>query len=345
MEQQKMVEMFESIPQFETYSNYSHTLSRVFKNNSLKNLIDILKNPKKFHGGYFLDEISKKENDNEKVSSVNIMKNFYSNNSNSNSPVKNTHKKTKSTINNNKIEIKRSFLANCMNDVPDVNKYNPNYNAIYKNVHTFKILPPVNHNLKNNKNKKKNLIMIRNNSANKIVSKNNDEKIYINHMTEGNNKKKRKKIILPPIKNINNNVKEIDKNNHALKFDNYTKRVFSVKQTNDKVSYLEPYNYLKNLDKSIDFKKIPSRKENSLINSSLLETPNFCYYHPNYDIIYKSPIKFSFKYDEKKKHNKKFMMKKLLSSFKCEPGYHIIDVKKLDENNKDDKLRERLLQN
>ena len=39
------------------------------------------------------------------------------------------------------------------------------------------------------------------------------------------------------------------------------------------------------------------------------------------------------------------MMKKLLSSFKCEPGYHIIDVKKLDENNKDDKLRERLLQN
>jgi hypothetical protein len=148
-------------------------------------------------------------------------------------------------------------------------------------------------------------------------------------MTEGNNnKKKRKKIILPPIKNNNINDKEINKNNHALKFDNYTKRVFSVKQTNDKISYLEPYNYLKNSDKSIDFKKIPSRKENSLINSSLLETPNFCYYHPNYDIIYKSPIKFSFKYDEKKKLNKKFMMRKLLSSFKCEPGYHIIDVKK-----------------
>ena len=99
------------------------------------------------------------------------MKNFYSNNSNSNSPVKNTHKKNKSTINNNKNEIKRSFLSNCMNDVPDVNKYNPNYNAIYKNVHTFKILPPVNHNHnhKNKKNKNKNLIMIRNNSANKIV--------------------------------------------------------------------------------------------------------------------------------------------------------------------------------
>ena len=64
MEQQKMVEMFESIPQFETYSNYSNTLSRVFKNNSLKNLIEILKNPKKFHGGNFLDEISKKENEN-----------------------------------------------------------------------------------------------------------------------------------------------------------------------------------------------------------------------------------------------------------------------------------------
>jgi hypothetical protein len=93
MEQQKMVEMFESIPQFETYSNYSNTLSRVFKNNSLKNLIEILKNPKKFHGGNFLDEISKKENDNEKISSINLMKNFSTNKSNSNSPIKKTHKK------------------------------------------------------------------------------------------------------------------------------------------------------------------------------------------------------------------------------------------------------------
>ena len=343
MEQQKMVEMFESIPQFDTYSNYSNTLSRVFKNNSLKNLIEILKNPKKYHAGNFLDEMSKKETDYEKNSSINLIKNYYNNSSNSNSPNKNLHKKTKSLNNSNKIEIKRSFLSNNINDVPDVNKYNPNYNAIYKNVHTFKIIPPINYHNKNEKKKNK---IFRNNSANKFISKNNDEKIYVSHMTEGNNKKKRKKIILPPIKNINNNNKEINKNNHALKFDNYTKRVFSVKKTNDKISYLEPYNYLKHLDKAMDFKKIPSRKENSLINSSLLETPNFCYYHPNYDIIYKSPVKFSFKYDEKKKLNKKFMMRKLLSSFKCEPGYHIIDVKKLNNNNNlDDKLRERLLQN
>ena len=43
MENNKVVEMFDSIPKFETYSKYSISLQRIFKNNSLKNLIKDLK--------------------------------------------------------------------------------------------------------------------------------------------------------------------------------------------------------------------------------------------------------------------------------------------------------------
>ena len=70
MENNKVVEMFDSIPKFETYSKYSVSLQRIFKNNSLKYLIKDLKSPKKIHelkneknkngseGKYFTDNIN-----------------------------------------------------------------------------------------------------------------------------------------------------------------------------------------------------------------------------------------------------------------------------------------------
>ena len=38
-----MVKMFESIPNFDTYSHYNSKLEKVFKSGSLKNFIETLK--------------------------------------------------------------------------------------------------------------------------------------------------------------------------------------------------------------------------------------------------------------------------------------------------------------
>jgi hypothetical protein len=68
----KVIEMFDSIPKFETYSKYSQTLGRVFKNSSLNSLLRDLKNPKTFndlddgnpknHEKFFTDNIVNLEN-------------------------------------------------------------------------------------------------------------------------------------------------------------------------------------------------------------------------------------------------------------------------------------------
>ena len=60
MRDEKMIEMFDSIPKFETYSKCSQSLARMFKHNSLNNLIHELKYPKRFHNREFLDEFSEK---------------------------------------------------------------------------------------------------------------------------------------------------------------------------------------------------------------------------------------------------------------------------------------------
>ena len=68
----KVLEMFDSIPQFDTFSKYSSSLQRIFKHSSFKNLLQELKSPKKFneyekenkkneHGKFFTDNISNLE--------------------------------------------------------------------------------------------------------------------------------------------------------------------------------------------------------------------------------------------------------------------------------------------
>ena len=67
MKDAKMIEMFDSIPKFETYSKYSQSLARMFKHSSLNNLLHELKYPKRFHNKEFLDDFSERNSpDNEK---------------------------------------------------------------------------------------------------------------------------------------------------------------------------------------------------------------------------------------------------------------------------------------
>ena len=187
-------------------------------------------------------------------------------------------------------------------------------------------------------NNKSKIIKTENNKESNKVNNNefntneNKSKILLTGIEE--KKVNKKKIFLPPI---------VDKNNHAIKFESYTNRVFQIPKQNDKISYIEPYDYLSKLDKVIDFKKIRSRNEYGLITPSQLDTPSFCYYRPKYDLVEKSSIKFKFKNDnDKTENNKKYLMRKYLASYNDEPGYHIIDTKKLEEFQVDPELRDRL---
>ena len=49
MKDNKTIEMFESIPTFETYSKYSQTLARMFQRASFKNLLYELRHPRRFN--------------------------------------------------------------------------------------------------------------------------------------------------------------------------------------------------------------------------------------------------------------------------------------------------------
>ena len=359
MESDNLLEMFGSIPRFNTYSDYSNTLNRVFKYTSLDNLIYNIKHPKIIKSsGFFEDDVKK----------INSDKKFLDNLLD-NQPVqmeeeddffdekydkKNLKKKERKKKNKlNKSVTKKNYN----NDIkiykpesPDLNKYNPNYNAIYKNIHSVKIVLSDREkqeliNKKKNNNKSKILKTHNNNTENNKEyntennnneHNNNDNKSKILLTGVEEKKKNKKKIFLPPI---------IDKNNHAIKFESYTNRVFQIPKQNDKISYIEPYDYLSKLDKVIDFKKIRSRNEYGLIAPSQLDTPSFCYYRPKYDLVEKSSIKFKFKNDNDKdeyKNNKKYLMRKYIASYKDEPGYHIIDTKKLEENQIDPELRDRL---
>ena len=358
MESDNLLEMFGSIPRFNTYSDYSNTLNRVFKYTSLDNLIYNIKHPKIIKSsGFFEDDVKKINSDkkfldnlldnqpvqmeeeddffDEKYDKKNLLKKKGKKNDKLSKSV------TKKTSNNNDNKIYKP-------DSPDLNKYNPNYNAIYKNIHSVKIVLSDKEkqelmNKKKKYNKSKILKTENNKESNKDNNNNNNNEYNTNEnkskiLLTGIEEKKinKKKIYLPPI---------VDKNNHAIKFESYTNRVFQIPKQNDKISYIEPYDYLSKLDKVIDFKKIRSRNEYGLITPSQLDTPSFCYYRPKYDLVEKSSIKFKFKNDNDKdeyKNNKKYLMRKYIASYKDEPGYHIIDTKKLEENQIDPELRDRL---
>ena len=374
MENNKVLEMFDSIPKFETYSKYSLSLHRIFKNNSLKHLIKDLKSPKKLNecgneknkkglsqGKSYLNNINDmedqmlikvKENENEDFFDVKFDN-------------KKKMKKNKSFKEIRKIIPKKK---NVLPDYPDPYKYDPNYNSIYKNVPSVKFIIPINYikkkkekeelkveTLEKKKKKKHNKIPntkpsimlteieIQNTMPNlkrsgstlndNIYSHinlttntneniNNKNNTTINH-TEGKlNKSKSQskyKKLLPPI----------TKENHALKFSQYTWRKFIIPKNIDKLTYLEPINYLENIKKVIDFNKMNPRSE--LINNpSNLDNPSICYYQPKYSFIEKNPFFVSFGNINENKKNKKFLLKKLWGSYNLTSDYQLVDNDKLN---------------
>lgn len=128
--------------------------------------------------------------------------------------------------------------------------------------------------------------------------------------------------------------KSWEKRNHALKFKNYSPRKEKDIEVNDKITYLEPYDYKKQKNKALDFGKMEKRKEKYLINIESLNVPSALSYNPNYSSIesYQGEIYFRPKdIMNKKKERRELKIRKLWTSYKVSDFYQLVDNKKIGE--------------
>ena len=133
------INSLESIEKKTIYSKYGENLNRIFKSRSLKSLIYELKNPKKYSNREMLDapEFQKKkpkEHREEIYTDIfNSMQEYLN---------KETKKENLKVIIPNKVKIKikdgREIIEK--HEFKDPFKYNPNYNAISKNVPSVKMI-------------------------------------------------------------------------------------------------------------------------------------------------------------------------------------------------------------
>ena len=352
----KDIEMFDSIPKFETYSKYSQTLGRVFKNSSLNSLLRDLKNPKTFndlddgnpknHEKFFTDNIVNLENQIAKG------KNIIDENDDPfdvKYDLKNLKKKeqTEEKSDITKITHKKKKV---LPDNPDPFKYHPNYNAIYKNSPAVKFKLPVEvksplkkkEEEKNTKlidkkiklqpleieNKKSSILITEIDHKNTSVNNNISTQVKTEESKEvEQSKTSKKKKELPPI----------SKSNHALRFSHYTWRKFIIPEQNEKISYLEPYDYLDGVDKGVDFSKVPPRKEMDMLNKPNLETPSINYYNPKYTLLEARipEVLFSHRSHALNRNNRRYLLNKLWASYNVTQEYKLVDNEKLGEPNFD----------
>ena len=247
----------------------------------------------------------------------------------------------------NKVKIKinegRSILD--LHEFKDPFKYNPNYNAISKNVPSVKMILTEREKkemVKEQEEKKRNRIL-------KLVHSNTesgDKKNKLLLQIEDENSNSRN--ISPQSRNpelpiitkvpkqkdrsitVENNIAKTNlymKNNHAMRFSKYLARKinFNERNNDNRVSYLEPYKYLENQTKVIDFRKMSSRKPRDFLIKSVLENPSFNNYSPKFDLVEKKQVQVDFSPHINKKDNKKYLLRKMWASYEAIPGYQLVN--------------------
>lgn len=348
----RIIKILDTIPKFDTYSQYSTSLEKVFQDNSFKNLLKHLKEQRKPKiYSYFNVEEKKTETKNifqsygienkREESKYNLLNddldmNKYNKNENEDYLIK--KEKFKIPI----IKPKRRY-----NPELDPFRYNPNYNSIYKNTPSVRITKPLNETIPVNKIKyKKNL--------NKISLKTYDASPFL---TEIGNKSMTTSYSLQNKKNKNydlsdfdnkllNNIKnyrklkkeENDRSNHSIRFDKYVDRKIMKTEINPNVSYLNQYDYHKARNNSLDFSKMHSRDDYMFLNANNQKAPCIGYYNPNYDYLSGNIRNISLGNERKKEINKKYLLKKIWGSYKVKVDYELIDNNKLSKTNLNDIL-------
>ena len=325
----RIIKLFESVPKFDTYSQYSISLEKVFHENSFKNLIKNLKEEKKpkIYSYFNVDKEKQKKNryyffkhrrENKKNESKNNLLNDVGDLNNINN---------KNTINisvpyrntNNKIKISYT------NDDPF--RYNPNYDSIMKKIPYVKIIKSSQLNIKRPNTFLTEIggIAV---SSNNFISRNKNSIINLRKKNFDNlklekeiyNKKKRKLLYLNE-----------DKNNHSIRFDRYSGRKEKKLDKNPNISYIEPYDYKTIKNNSTNFNKMMAREEANVKNKNKIEGPSVGYYNPHYE-YFENRIRNISLGMETKKRNKKFLLKKLWGSYDFRMEYLLIDNKKLNND-------------
>jgi hypothetical protein len=344
------INSLESIEKKTIYSKYGENLNRIFKSRSLKSLIYELKNPKKFTSKEMLEapEFQKKKPKEHKEENYSDI--FNSVQSYLKREAKKENQKARKP---NKVKIKvnegRSILD--LHEFKDPFKYNPNYNAISKNVPSVKMILTEREKREMMKQQeeesKRNRILKLVHSNTESGDKKNN-KLLLEIEDENNNSRNiSPKSINPELPIITKVPKQKDrsitvenkvgktniymKNNHAMRFSKYLSRKinFNERNNDNRISYLEPYKYLENKTKVIDFRKMSSRKPRDFLIKSVLENPSFNNYNPKFDLVEKKQAQVDFSPHINKKDNKKYLLRKMWASYEAIPGYQLVNSAQL----------------
>ena len=330
----RIIQMLDTIPKFETYSQYSSNLEKVFQDNSFKHLLKNLKEQKKPKIYSYFNVEAKQPDTNNIFQAYGINNKKEESKTNLFTEDEENEPKTNERDNSKKETWKIPIIRTKRKYNPELDpfRYNPNYNSIFKNTPCVRIKRPFNETTPMNKYKMKDNIKKQIESP--FLTEIGDKAMFSNL---GNRNKKSKNFELKnieDIKKINNKLmlkteENEDRNNHSLRFDKYVDRKIVKQDVNPNVSYIEPFDYQKVKNNSIDFSKMHSRYDSLFLNSNNLKGPTIGYYNPNYEYLDKKMRNISLGNETKKERSKKFLLRKLWGSYGVRVDYQLVDNNKL----------------
>jgi hypothetical protein len=326
----RIIKMLDTIPKFETYSQYSTSLEKVFQDYSFKYLLKNLREQRKPKIYSYFNVEEKKPETNNIFQQYGIQKKSEENkfnllNDEEDIDIKN-NEKDNSLIKKETWKIPIIKSKKRYNSELDPFRYNPNYNSIFKNTPSVRITRPLNETVPINKYKFK----IKN--RNKLIEPEGESPfltevgdIAISSSLSTKNKKPKNFGNLK-VKKINLNSEENDRNNHSIRFDKYVDRKIIKSEVNPNVSYIEPFDYQKAKNNSIDFSKMHSRYDDMLfLNLNNIKGPSIGYYNPNYNYFDNKMRNISLGNETRKEKDKKYLLKKLWGSYKVKVDYDLVD--------------------
>jgi len=363
----KIIKFLNSVRKFNSLSKYGESLEKLFKKNCVKGLIKSLNKQKVFTPESILDsKLEKKQpediydnKDEENQNQKSLLDYNYKDYLKRKKEIKMEKKKKKKepwSINDRTPRIPMPKISY------DLFKYNPNYDYLYKRVpsYTFdkspikrkifnkeiKVKPEINLktvNVKASRNNKNMNANINKNFFHTQVNIKMNKKhlplfnsISCNSNLDINNKNKIKKIDRNSTNEEIKLQKTYDKSNHCFRFTDYSQRKpITLKKINDKVSYIEPYDYLKNKNILVNYKKMISRNDRNSIFTYDSNSPSMFKYSPKYDYIEPEQKKICFdpnSFRQTKKYKKNKIMKKILTSYDVSKDYLSIDNSKLGDS-------------
>ena len=342
----RIIQMLDTIPKFETYSRCSTSLEKVFQDNSFKNLLKSLREQKKPKiYSYFNVEMKKPETngifqtfgiDNKKEES----KTNLFNEEEDELRKKEKEKEKENTFIKkeplNILNLKTKKIK--YNPQLDPFRYNPNYNSIFKNTPCVRITKPINETARSYKYKNKKNMNLKKQIESPFLTEIGDKAMISSLSTR--NKKPRNFFLknIDNLKKMNNKIKlkiedNEDRNNHSIRFDKYVDRKEVKNEVNPNVSYIDPYDYHKVKNHSIDFSKMHSRYDTYFLYKNNLKGPSIGYYNPKYDCLDKNMRNISLGNENKKEKNKKYLLRKIWGGYEVRVDYQLIDNSKLGKNN------------